>query len=271
MKNLGKIKILAFAMLLAFGVINAKAAPMCVDEKCVAKCAKTGDLECEASCFDEKCDDDFKNERDAMANSGTISNCDEDCVMANVVEYLHNQVKKLIDESYVMTDTLLREFKDFSGKKYGFVLIKAIGDNTGGYNEEYRKNSHCAAIIKYLPNKADVNAVCSYGINEEARIDFKGAYFTIVFENNDFRNRNVYKDYTTYKFIDDDFYLYQYSREYFKAGDKKGQFVLDKTDIFYRQPRDDKSKSVLIPISVANQQFMENLVKQCYKSGKCKE
>ena len=201
--------------------------------------------------------------------------CDEDCAMDKVVEYLQNQVKQLVDDSDVdyTAHILLSENKKFSGKKYGFALVEARKDFDEEYGVEYTHEqvAHCAAIFEYLPNRADTNVICSKGINEEARIDFKDAYFTIVFEINDFRNRNVYKNYTTYKFIDDDFYLYQYSREYFKAGDKKGQFVLDKTDIFYRQPRDDKNKSVLIPISVVNQPFRENLEKQCYKSGKCKE
>lgn len=256
MKNVGKVKILTFAMLLAFGAINAKANLNCEGEECGIVCGSSV----------EECAEFIKQSN---------ANCDEDCVMDKVVEYLQNQVKKLVDDSEVdyTAHILLSENKKFSGKKYGFALVEARED----FDEEYRtenthkQRAHCAAVIKYMPNQADVNAICSYGINEEARIDFKGAYFTIVFEINDFRDRNVYKNYTTFKFIDDDFYLYQYSREYFKAGDKKGQFVLDKTDIFYRQPRDDKSKSVLIPISVANQQFMENLVKQCYKSGKCKE
>ena len=248
MKNLGKVKIFAFAVLLAFGAVNAKA-------------NSDGEgIECDLSA--EECAEFIQQ---------SSAGCDETCVMDKVVEYLQNH---LLDESdvYYTAHILLSENKKFSGKKYGFALVEAKED----FDEKAPKNTHeqkahCAAVIKYLPNKADANAICSYGINEKARIDFKGAYFTIVFEINDFRNRNVYKDYTTYKFIDDDFYLYQYSREYFKAGDKKGQFVLDKTDIFYRQPRDDKSKSVLIPISVANQQFMDNLVKQCYKNGKCKE
>lgn len=255
MKNLGKVKIFAFAVLLAFGAVNAKAN------------SEGEGIECDLSA--EECAELF-----IQQSRQSSAGCDEDCVMDKVVEHLQNQVKQLVDESDVCytAHTLLSENKKFSGKKYGFALVEAKED----FDEKAPKNTHeqkahCAAVINYSPNKPDVNAICSYGINEKARIYFKGAYFTIGFEINDFRHRNVYKNYTTYKFIDDDFYLYQYSREYFKAGDKKGQFVLDKTDIFYRQPRDDKSKSVLIPISVANQQFMDNLVKQCYKNGKCKE
>lgn len=254
MKNLGKVKILVLIALLAFGAVNAKANSNCEGKECKIVCGSSV----------EECAEFIKQSN---------AKCDEDCVMENVVEYLQNQVKKLVESSEVdyTAHILLSENKKFSGKKYGFALVEASGDFDEEETAAHYEKAHCATIIKYLPNKADANAICSYGINEEARIDFKGTYFTIVFEINDFRNRNVYKNYTTYKFIDDDFYLYQYSREYFKSGDKKGQFVLDKTDIFYRQPRDDKDKSVLIPISVANQQFMENLVKQCYKSGKCKD
>lgn len=203
----------------------------------------------------------------AKADSKAV--CNEVCAMDKVIEYLRNQTIELVDyEVDYQTLTLVAEDKKFSGKKYGFALVEAYEMN---YGKEYRAKdkAHCAAIFEYLPNRADTNVICSKGINEEARIDFKGAYFTIVFDY--FRDRNVNKTYTTYKFIDDDFYLYQYSREYFKEGDGAGQFVLDKTDIFYRQPRDDKNKSVLIPISAVNQPFRENLEKQCYKSGKCKE
>lgn len=257
MKNLIFAKM--FVVILAFGVVNARADSACL-EKCNYDCLSQ---ECLDEC-NKKCSD-FKD------TSNEDFSCDDDCVMENVVEYLQNTTEKLIDDVAVdYIYTLVRQNKEFSGKKYGFALVESSGELTNGYDEKRRKKSHCAAVIKYvLPPEAD--ALCSYGINEQARIDFKGSYFTIVFEINDFRNRNVYKNYTTYKFIDDGFYLYQYSREHFKAGDKKGQFVLDKTDIFYRQPRDDKSKSVLIPISMVNQQFMENLEKQCYKNGKCKE
>lgn len=197
--------------------------------------------------------------------------CNEVCVMDKVIEYIRNQAIELVDyEVDYVAPTLIAEGKKFSGKEYGFALVEAYEMNYGEKNT-HKQVAHCAAIFEYLPNRADTNVICSKGINEEARIDFKGEYFTIVFENNDFRNRKVYKNYTTFKFIDDDFYLYQYSREYFKAGDGEGQFVPDKTDIFYRQPRDDKNKSVLIPISVVNQPFRENLEKQCYKSGKCKD
>lgn len=199
----------------------------------------------------------------AKADSKAV--CNEVCVMDKVIEYLRNQALELVDyEVDYGTLTLIAEDKKFSGKKYGFALVKAYRAK-----DTHKQVAHCAAIFEYLPNRADTNVICSKGINEEARIDFKGAYFTIVFDY--FRDRNVHKTYTTYKFIDDDFYLYQYSREYFKEGDNEGQFVLDKTDIFYRQPRDDKNKSVLIPISAATQQFRDNLEKQCYKSGKCKE
>lgn len=253
MKNLNKILCLVWLIL----CVSAYANSNCEGKECGIVCGSSV----------EECTEFIKK-----ANSS----CDEDCVMNNVVEYLQNTTKKLTaDVDYVdyTAHILLSENKEFSGKKYGFALVESREDfdEEDATNNTNNPRAHCAAVIKYVPNKPEADAFCSYGINEQARIDLKGSYFTIVFEINDFRNRNVYKNYTTYKFIDDGFYLYQYSRERFKAGDKKGQFVLDKTDIFYRQPRDDKSKSVLIPISMVNQQFMENLEKQCYKNGKCKE
>ena len=234
MKNVGKF--FALIALLAFGTINAN-----------------------ASCIENTCE--------------STQICDEDCVISTIREALALELGELVSGVREVSgmQILLKENKYFSGQKYIFMLAGHREAIKEGTDTKHLKKAHCAAVVKHLPNKADGQVFCSYGINEEAHIDFKDAYFTIVFENNDFRNRKVYKNYTTFKFIDDDFYLYQYSREYFKAGDKKGQFVLDKTDIFYRQPRDDKNKSVLIPISAATQQFRDNLEKQCYKNGKCKE
>lgn len=178
MKNLGKVKILAFAVLLAFGAVNAKAN------------SEGEGIECDLSA--EECAELF-----IQQSRQSSAGCDEDCVMDKVVEHLQNQVKQLVDESDVCytAHTLLSENKKFSGKKYGFALVEAKED----FDEKAPKNTHeqkayCAAVINYSPNKPDVNAICSYGINEKARIYFKGAYFTIGFEINDFRHRNVYKN-----------------------------------------------------------------------------
>lgn len=69
MKNLGKVKILAFAVLLAFGAVNAKA-------------NSDGEgIECDSV---EECAEFIQQ---------SSAGCDEDCVMDKVVEYLQNQVK----------------------------------------------------------------------------------------------------------------------------------------------------------------------------------
>lgn len=79
MKNLGKVKIFAFAVLLAFGAVNAKAN------------SEGEGIECDLSA--EECAELFIQQSSA--------GCDEDCVMDKVVEHLQNQVKQLVDESNV--------------------------------------------------------------------------------------------------------------------------------------------------------------------------
>lgn len=115
MKNLGKVKIFAFAVLLAFGAVNAKAN------------SEGEGIECDLSA--EECAELF------IQQSST--GCDEACVMDKVVEYLQNQVKQLVDESDVCytAHTLLSENKKFSGKKYGFALVEAKED----FDEEAQK------------------------------------------------------------------------------------------------------------------------------------
>ena len=113
MKNLGKVKILAFAVLLAFGAVNARANP-------------DGEgIECDSV---EECAGFIKK---------SSAGCDEDCVMDKVVEHLQNHLLYESDVGYT-AHILLSENKKFSGKKYGFALVEVKED----FDEKAPKNTH---------------------------------------------------------------------------------------------------------------------------------
>ena len=100
-----------------------------------------------------------------------------------------------------------------------------------------------------------------------------GNFFTISFYKDDYRFEVVHTIYITFKLIKDKFYLHQYSKEKFKKSEvpkTNDDFILDKTIICYRQPRDDAKSKNLIPLDSINDELLERLQDECEKSGKCK-
>ena len=158
--------------------------------------------------------------------------------------------------------------KTFHNKQYFFIHSEVEGHSEGHLHHEEK---HCVAIAdadKWL------NTFCEDGAHDiESRIDFKDDYFTIVFGINDFKYEAVWKSYYTFKFINDGFYLYQRSVEDFKLNGKDAQsseYVFDKMNIYYRQPRDDPKMTNLIPLESITDELRIELNDKCYKSGKCK-
>ena len=158
--------------------------------------------------------------------------------------------------------------KTFHNKQYIFIHTEVEGHSEGYLHHE---ENHCVAIAD---TDKLLNIFCADGTHSiESRIDFKGDYFTIVFGINDFRNEAVWKSYYTFKFINDGFYLYQRSVEDFKLNGKDAQsseYVFDKMNIYYRQPRDDAKMANLIPLDSITDELIIELNDKCYKNGKCK-
>lgn len=88
------------------------------------------------------------------------------------------------------------------------------------------------------------------------KIEHKMPFFTIKTYKQD-RIGNITNIYLTFKLIGDRFYLHQYSKEFGRVDDDKE--IIDSTQIYYRQPRDDPKKENLIPLDSINDELLQRL------------
>lgn len=172
------------------------------------------------------------------------------------------QINKRIDGVYYYKDS--NETKTINSKAYIFTFATAFGyikdDNVNEYNVS------CFAIATL---SEFLGAFCDYA--ELAKFDFKDSYFTF-YAWRLYRGGGGTNFYYTFKLIDDKVYLHQYSQELLKANpnDEYGEdLIVDKTLIYYRQPRDDAKMANLIPLDSINDELLEKLQDECEKSGKC--
>lgn len=156
----------------------------------------------------------------------------------------------------------------FDKEKYFFVDI---------LNHEYlgtRTASANVCIVGYKnienPHSFCINAYFTHYV-----LVHKNNFFTLEIHNADryeFVDRILY---LTFWLRSERFYLYQYSERIVSRESTDEEFErtrnhIDKTLIYYRQPRDDAKGANLISLESINDELLERLQDECEKSGKCK-
>ena len=156
----------------------------------------------------------------------------------------------------------------FDKEKYFFVDI---------LNHEYlgtRTASANVCIVGYKnienPHSFCINAYFTHYV-----LVHKNNFFTLEIHNDDkyeFVDRILY---LTFWLRSERFYLYQYSERIVSRESTDEEFErtrnhIDKTLIYYRQPRDDAEMTNLIPLESVTDELIIELNDKCYKNGKCK-
>ena len=156
----------------------------------------------------------------------------------------------------------------FDKEKYFFVDIlnhEYLGTRTASANV-------CIVGYKHIenPHSFCINAYFTHYV-----LVHKNNFFTLEIHNDDryeFVDRILY---LTFWLGGERFYLYQYSERIVSKESTDEEFErtrnhIDKTLIYYRQPRDDAKSKNLIPLDSINDELLERLQDECEKSGKCK-
>ncbi|WP_120953199.1 hypothetical protein [Helicobacter sp. L8] len=141
---------------------------------------------------------------------------------------------------------------DVDGKHYNFSK-EIVYQNTPD-----KPSSVCVGIQR---NQEHLPELCGKGKNATMDLVYKFPYLTI--EQGHYDNDFYYKTYFTYKLLQGNFYLHQYSQQAFNSKEEKHPV---RTWIFYRQPRDDPQREH--PIALGDLKF-DQLKEQCYQRGDC--
>ncbi len=120
--------------------------------------------------------------------------------------------------------------------------------------------------VRSQRNQQRLPALCAVSKGKDVKMDlaYKFPYLTI--EQGYYANDFYYKTYFTFRLLQENFYLHQFSEQVFNSKEDKHPV---RTWIFYRQPRDDPQKrhpSILGDPTIS----FDELKKRCYQNGYCK-
>ena len=193
-------------------------------------------------------------------------------------ENLKNDMPKIIELAkqklktfpYEAQNTFIRFYSPvmFDKEKYFFVDIT---------NHEYlgTKTASANMCIVGYKNIENPHSFCINAYFTGYVLVHKNKFFTLEIHNDDryeFVDRILY---LTFWLRGERFYLYQYSERIVSVDSVDEEFErtrnhIDKTLIYYRQPRDDTEIVNLIPLDSIDDELLEKLQSECEKSGKCK-
>ena len=156
----------------------------------------------------------------------------------------------------------------FGKEKYFFVDItnhEYLGTKVASANV-------CIVGYKHIENP---HSFCINTLFTHYTLVHKNNFFTLEIHNDDryeFVDRILY---LTFWLRGERFYLYQYSERIVSVDSVDEEFErtrnhIDKTLIYYRQPRDDTKMANLIPLESITDELIRELNDKCYESGKCK-
>lgn len=179
------------------------------------------------------------------------------CIYAKSAETVldeEDKILNLVKDTYIRDlpyPNILTEVYNIEyGKYYVATMENYVNDYLGSFDLGY----NCVSIFK------DINLsqkFCFSGDRIRGITD-KLPFFTIQTYR---QNRVGYIVYTylTFKLINDKFYLHQYSKEEAHIDEIHIKEVIDKTYIYYRQPKDDPKKKNLIPLDSVNDKLLQTL------------
>ncbi|WP_163534224.1 hypothetical protein [Helicobacter suis] len=142
------------------------------------------------------------------------------------------------------------------------LLYTLINQTTS--NQSQKKLSSCLEIKR--GNTTLRGKFCLDGLGK-ANFVYKKNYITLEFSGPLGHGINR-KAYLTFKVVRGIFYLHQYSEQNFKVN-KDGSMKVLKTQIIYRQNRDDPQNKNPITLDTLNSNYQHQLLDQCIKRGYC--
>lgn len=164
-----------------------------------------------------------------------------------IINSLKNVYIKNLPYPNVLIDSYDMEFEN---KQYFVATMQ-------NYNKNYLGNIalsfNCIKVFKKL---APMQEFCFNG-DFIIKIEHKMPFFTIKTYKQD-RIGNITNTYLTFKLYNDRFYLHQYSRENENVSNESNAESI-KSQIYYRQPRDDPKKENLIPLDSINDELLQEL------------